>query len=801
MHLSLRHLAKSPGFTAAALVTLALGIGVNTTAFTVLNQLLLQTIPYRDPDSLVQIWCSEPHVSQTGVSPGDYFDLRDGNSVFEGVTAYVPNAKDSLVDPGQPAVNVSVNHVSANFDKVFGVEPQMGRSFSADEEAHMENVALISNYYWREHFGSEPKILGRSVRLSGKMVTIIGVLPVSMDNPTLFNGRIAFWTLDHTRINFNLRNMTWYSVAARLKPGVTLEQARANLAAIGNRLAKEYPNTNAKRVFRVLQFPRSTFQGVSGNLTWMVMVLSGLVLVIACVNLANLQLVRTTRRAQEIAVRLALGCSRARIMGMLLEESILLSVFGGLLALLVAKWGNLYVGRFLNLDMPLDLRVLAFTFVASVLTGIAFGVVPAWIASRQELNSALKAGAGGSTAGWARRTFREVLVVTELVLALAVLSTAAFFVNGIYRLSHQKLGWDGDHALYGQITLDHEHFGEEADPRSVAFTDRLKEALEAIPGVRVAAAGAAVPGFAFGQLAYRVDGKQPPERGHEPMVESGKVDPGFFGIYGIPIVMGRDFDSTDRLGSRHVVIISESMAKKCWPGENPVGKRIGTIDPGADPTKVDWAEVVGVVRDYHHLFDFLGGNDATKLFKPWAQNSHRWVFFHVGTNVEPESLRESIRRAVAGVAPDFALDELVPVKSMILDALAFFGFLRKALIELSILGLTLSAVGIYGVIATLVSERTREIGIRMALGAQARSIVWLFLRSGLVLSLAGAALGGAAAFGAVYSLTKLLPILPAYSPWAILAIAAFIVLVAMVSCLFPALRSTRVDPMVALRTE
>jgi hypothetical protein len=271
-------------------------------------------------------------------------------------------------------------------------------------------------------------------------------------------------------------------------------------------------------------------------------------------------------------------------------------------------------------------------------------------------------------------------------------------------------------------------------------------------------------------------------------------------MYSIPIIMGRDFDATDRIGSRHVVIVSAAMAKKCWPGENPIGKRLGLLEPRID-TKPDWSEVVGVTKDFHHLFDFLGGNDGSMVYRPWAQNSHRWVFFHVSTTGEPGTYRESIRRAVANIAPDFALNELTPVKSMVEDSFSYFTFLRRALLELSALGLTLAAVGIYGVIATLVAERTPEIGVRMALGAQSPGLVWLFLRNGLLLSVTGAAIGAAASFALIHTLTKMLPIIPGMSPVAIAPIAGFIVLVALVSCLLPALRSTRVKPSVALRTE
>ena len=797
MRLSLRHLAKSPGFTAAALVTLALGIGVNTTAFTALNRLLLQALPFREPARLVQIWGAEPRNEYMGVSPGDYFDLRDSNTVFEDVTAYVPYASDSLTEPGLPAVNLDDIHSTANFFKIFGIAPQMGRTFSPDEESHMDNVAMISNYYWRDHFGADPKILGRQIRLGGKLFTITGVLPARLDDPTIFNRRVAFWLLDPTRVNFGLRYLTWYSVVARLKPGITVQQARANLTAIGLRLAHEFPKTNNKRTFRLEQYPSNNMQGLGEQLTWMVMLLSGLVLVIACVNLANLQLVRAGARSQEIAVRLALGSTRGAVVSMLLEESLVLSFGGGLLGLLLGKWSNFYVAKYLNIDMPLDLRVLGFTFAASALTGAAFGAVPAWIASRENLSSALKAGGRGTTAGRARRWFRQGLVVVELVLALTILSGAAYFVHGIYKLTHQSLGWNADHALFGEITLDHDHFGEQGDPRSVAFGGRLKEALQAIPGVQAATVGSGFPAFGGGGSPYRLEGQPPPEKGKETMAESTNIGAGYFGIYGIQVVKGRDFNDADRIGAPPVVIVNETMARKCWPGEDPIGKRIGSVDPA----KPDWAEVIGVVKDFHHVFEFADGGNGMKMFKPWAQNSHRFVSFHVSASSDPAALMDSVRKAMAAIAPDFALGYLMPGKTMVLDAMSYFTFLRRALVELSALGLTLAAVGIYGVVATMVSERTQEIGIRMALGAQAHSLLWLFLRNGLALSLIGASMGAGAAVVLVRTLTKMLPFLPGYSPWAIAPVALFLIVVAMVACWFPARRSTRVDPSTALRSE
>ena len=465
---------------------------------------------------------------------------------------------------------------------------------------------------------------------------------------------------------------------------------------------------------------------------------------------------------------------------------------------MVGKWSNIYVARYFDIDMPLDLRVIAFTFGAAALTCIGFGVAPAWVASREDLGSALKSGGRGSTSGRARHWFRQGLVIVELVLALTVLSSAAYFVSAIYTMTHQDLGWNADHALLGEITLDHDHYGEQKDPRSVAFGERLKEVLEAVPGIERATMGQGFPAYGGGPTAYRLEGQPAPEPGKEAFAVSLSVGPGYLGIYDIPIVKGRDFNERDRPGSPPVVIINETMAKKCWPGEDPIGKRIG----GTDPANPDWAEVVGVMRDFHGIYDVaFGGLRNLKIYRPWAQNSHRFVSFHIRTAGKPESVMEGVRRAVATVAPDFGLGDLTPGSSVVEENLSYFNFLRKALIELSALGLLLSAVGIYGVVATLVSERTKEVGIRMALGAQPESLVWLFLRNGLFVSVTGAAIGTVAAVAVVKMISKMLPFLPALNLWMVAPLALFLVAVAVLASWFPARRSTRVDPTIALRAE
>jgi putative ABC transport system permease protein len=397
MRYAIRQLLKNPGFTIVALLTLALGIGVNTTAFTVLNRLLLQSLPFRDPATLVQVWATVPRQGFVGMAPGDYFDEKEQNTVFAGIAAYNPYASTSFAEPGKPALQEGGLSMTANFFPVIGIQPELGRLPSAEEEARYEPVTLLSDYFWRQHYGADPNILGRSVRLDSTQYTVIGVMPPALDDPGLFNGQICFFSLDATRENRELRGGGWYTVAARLRPGVTLKQAQGEMNVLALRFAHDHPKTNRGRGLRVLAYPTNQMGDTGAELTWMTVGLSGLVLLIACTNLANLQLVRTTRRSQEIAIRLALGCPRARLVGMLLLESLILSVAGGALAILVAKWSNVFVSQFFGMDMPLDLRVIAFTFLISVLTGAVFGTVPAWIASRTDINSSLKSSGRGAT--------------------------------------------------------------------------------------------------------------------------------------------------------------------------------------------------------------------------------------------------------------------------------------------------------------------------------------------------------------------------------------------------------------------
>lgn len=798
MKYALRQLAKSPGFLVVALMTLALGIGVNTTAFTVLNRLLLQSLPFRDPSSLVQVWSTLPRNGYVGTAPADYFDIKEQNTVFEDIAAYVPGASMSFAETGQPAVQKSGVAMTANFFTVLGVRPQLGRTPSAEEEDRLEPVTLLSDYFWRQHFGADPNVLGRAVRLDSKQYTIIGVMPASLDDPLLFNGRPHFFSLDPAKVNRELRGNGWYTIVARLRPGVTLTQAQGELKVLAARFAHDHPKTNQDRGLQVITFPTNQMGKEGSELTWMTLGLSGLVLLIACSNLANLQLVRTTRRAQELAVRLALGCPRRRLIKMLLWESLIVSVVGGALGIVVAKWSNVYVARFFDLDMPLDLRVIGFTLFVSLFTGALFGTVPAWMASRTDINVALKAGSRGGTSGVSRHWLRQGLVVVELGMALTLLAGAGFFVSGIYRLTHRELGWNPTNEIIGTIALDHDHFGEERDPRSVVFSDRIRVALQAIPGVLATGISSGSPAWGTRTEPFRIEGQPAPEKGHETYAGYFSVSPGWFEVYGFHIVQGREFTDADRAGSPLVAIVSESMAKKYWPGENPLGKRVG----GTDASDPQWAEVVGVIKDFKGGAEFYNLNsNGLRFVRPWAQDNHRFIVFCVRTAGPPGPYKESIRKAMGLLTPDLALGQLDTIDEVMASLYAYFAFLRRLLLQIALLGLLLSAIGIYGVVANLATERTKEIGIRMALGAEPRGLVWLFLKNGIQLAVIGAGVGLVASFILLNVLSKLVPVVPGNDAWVVIGVACLLVVVALVACWVPARRITKINPTIALRTE
>jgi len=641
-------------------------------------------------------------------------------------------------------------------------------------------------------------VLGRSLRFDGKTVTVIGVMPPVLDDPLLWDGRIDLWNLDFVEINRQMRDRSWYSVIARLKPGVTLGQAQAEVRTIAARLAHDFPKTNDQRGLRVAPFAPDYIGDLGRTLNWLVMALSLSVLLIACVNLINLQLVRSTGRSREYAIRLALGASRGQLMRLLLNESLLLSLAGGAFGLLVAKWGNSYFAGYFDAPMPLDLRAVAFAFAVTVLAGVVSGAIPAWLGSRADINAALKQGGRGSIADRSRHRLRHGLIVAELAMALTLLTGAGYFIRGIQRIMSRELHWRPENTLVGYFELPFERYGDGTDSRLQAITDKFLAALRLLPGVDHVAVSSNSPAWAFGgRMNLLIEGQIPPSKENAPVARYLTITSDFFDTVGIRLLQGRNFADFDRPEAPGVVIINQTMAEKFWPGQDPIGKRIGD----ADSNNPRWFEIVGIVNDIVAGLDFDGQHSRYQFYQPWAQRSSRFVTFSAHCVSDPRALTNRVRQTLAGIEPDVAITDLTTAEEAMRNSLSGFAFVRRTLTQLAGLGLLLSAVGVYGVIANLTVERTHEIGVRMALGAQRGDVIWLFLRHGVTLALIGAAIRLLLSFALVRILIQTVAVIPGNDSWVIVDLAAALVAVALLACWLPARRATKVSPLVALRAE
>jgi predicted permease len=616
------------------------------------------------------------------------------------------------------------------------------------------------------------------------------------DDPTLFkriHEGISYCTLmnDLERTD---RRIGWVNVVARLKPSITAAQAQADLTGIARRLEHVYPKTNTGRRFRDDPFPTRALDDKGGRLVWLVMGLSGIVLVVACVNLANLQLVRTTGRKNEFGIRLALGSTRGRLIRMMLTESMMIAFLGGAVGLMVAQWSDRYLAAYWNVAMPLNFRVIGFTLAISSVAGAVFGTMPAVLASRSELGASMKQGSRGATPNKIRVRLRESLIVAELALALMLLAGAGYFIRGIQRITHRELGWRPENVVIGYLALDHDHYGEGRDPRSLAFTDRIVPELEKLPGVdAVAVSNDNV--FDARPENFEIEGRPPYEK--DALASFETPSPGYFKAFGMRVLEGRDFDEADRPGSLHVAVVSEDFARRYWPGESALGKRIGVEDPAHQ----DWAVVVGVVNNILHDGEWDPNPSKLAIYYPWAQNSFRFLALTVHTTGNPDETKEEMRRLVGQMEPNIAFSYLDTAGEMMGQDLLQYTLARRMLVQVAGLGLLLAAVGIYGVIANLATERTREIGIRMALGAQARDVAWLFLGNGFRLALLGTVLGLAGAFGLTKVLRRLIVGFPGNDPWLIFGAAAVLAAVSLLACWMPARRATKVNPIQALHAD
>jgi len=797
-----RSLAKSPGFTVVALLTLALGIGVNTAMFSLVNTLLFKAAPYPEPDRLVRVFRTSPQSQTWPHSPAELADLRTQATSFDRFSAF-DWTNLSLAESGQPAERIPGLSIGLDFFATLGVRPALGRTFTAEElvPGH-EPVVVLSHSLWQRRFGGDPEVVGRRLRIDGETATVVGVMPDGVDYPLLW-GRVDAWRpLALTPEQLANRGAHWLNAIGRLKPGVSLTQAGAELSAIAARWAKDFPDTNSSTGLRPVILHKSTMDDTGRSLSMLVLGLAGFVLLIACANLANLQLARTSGRARDYAIRAALGASRLRLMRELLVESLLLSLSGGVLGFLVSTWvtdalaRRILIGESPGLAISVDLPVLFFTLGASLATGLLFGLLPAWQASRIDVSSSLKAQSRGSTGDRAQHRLRNSLIVAEVALALTLLCGAGFFVRGLQRFAVSDLGWNRDHVITATLSLPALGYG--TDDQRRAFYTRALTSLSALPGVEQASLSSSLPIWSYNSSRDVVPaGRALPPKELTPLANYISVSPGFFSVLKIQLVQGRLFPDNLAPGGPRVAVVNETLARQFWPGENPIGKRLGSSDPGNQ----EWDEVIGVVRDVGFAGNLARPETLLQVYRPLAQEPWSYLSVALRTTAAPESLATGLRLAIAGLDPDLPAYNIRSVDQSVDRFVRNFQITNQLLTGFAFLGLLLAAIGLYGVIAGLVVQRTAEFGIRFALGAQTRDVLWLVLGKGLRLAGLGAALGVVGSFALMGLLASIVPGLPGQD-WLVLSCTVILLLgVTSAACLLPARRAAKVDPMIALRAE
>ena len=802
LKLALRSLLKSPGFTSVAIITLALGIGANASMFSLLNTLMLRPLPLSDPDQMVQLYRSTSQDSKGGFSPADVLDFPEMSQDFGELAAAAPWGM-SLSEPDQPAAMVDGARVTSNFFRVARVTPVMGRDFRAEEETFGNHrVIIISHSAWQTRFGSDPAIVGRTVRIDGELHEVIGVLPAWFNDRRFYGRPAVFRPLGLSPKEQMDRNATWLRVFGRRAHQVSPAQAETYIASLGARFATDHPTENEGATWRVVPLQETFMNATGRGIVTMLVGLSSFVMLIACSNLANLLLARTISRGREFAVRGALGASRGQLLRPLLAESLLLAGIGGCLAILVAHWTGDWIVSSVpaedraGFNIVLDWRVFGFTALASTATAVAFGIAPALFALRLDINGTLKSGARGSTGGRGSQRVRHVLIVGQFALALVLLAGAGMFLNGSRSLLDRRYGWDSDHLLTGTVLLPAATYPEAE--QIVPFQRELIERLVALPGVESASLSYAVPFFGLlGPNSFVVEGRDPAVSGQEPSARVNGITPGYFVTVGTLLLAGRTFTEADGIGAPKVTIINEAMARGLFGEADPIGRRIARA--GTDT--IEWREIVGVVADTQSV-----SPDATSLtfqaYHPMAQEAWHFSWLAVRTrNIDPATLIDPIRQRVAQLNPDLPVNELMPAATLIERATSDFALVNTLLTAFALLGVALASLGIYGVIARTVAQRSGEFGIRMALGAQVGNIVLLVLKTGMRLAVIGTAIGFCGALGLSRLLAATMPNMDLSAGTIVTVVTFSLIFVALAACYLPARKAARINPVQALRME
>ena len=794
-----RRLWKNPAITLAAVFALALGIGANTAIFSLINALVLRPLPYQNPDQIVLL-----SYSLTEASPANFLDWRAQSQTLENISAI--NFWSANLTNGSEPERLQGFQASASLFPMLGVKPFLGRTFTAEEEQPgNDNVVVISHGLWKRAFASNPNIISQTISLNAKNYTVIGVMPPDFQyyRPGEIWSPLAFTPEEAAR-----RAPGNLIVAGRLKPNVTMDQAQSEITTICRRLQQQYPQTNAGLNVRLM----SLHEHLMGPMRPALLVLLAaviFVLMIACANVANLLLARAAARQKEIAIRLALGAGRFRIVRQLLTESVLLGLLGGIVGLLLA-FGGL---RFLNASIPptgagflsqlngidLDGRVLGFTLLISVMTGIIFGLAPALQISNPVLNETLKEGGRGNAGSRQGSRLRSILVISEVALALVLLVCAALMVTSFFRLLNVNPGFDPKNVLTMQTSLLQARYPEDAQVNN--FYKRSIDQIKTLPGVQYVGVTSNLPlGGSNKVRGIEIEGTPAPGAGQDvPSANYRMVSPDYFKAMGIPLVKGRLFTEQDNENAPPVVIINNALAKRYLATGEPLGRLVRRVNPQAGGPAFPWMQVVGVVEDIRH--SALTADPRPEMYVPFYQNASRDMAFVVRTQSDPKSISAAVREQIYGIDKDQPVYNVKPMEEIVSGSAYLSRFSMSLLGIFAALALILSAIGIYSLISYSVTQRTHEIGIRMALGARPRDVLRLFVKQGMVLALIGVAIGAFVSFGVTRFLSSLLFGVSTSDVTTFAITASLLVLVVLVASYFPARKATKVDPLVAFRSE
>ena len=816
-----RMLARSPGFTLVAVLTLALGIGANTAIFSVVDAVLLKPLAYKDSTALINVWgkFDKQGVPALGFSEPEYWDLLDRNRSFSEIAMYAIGASANLTRPDARPAQVSEAKATAGVFPLLGITPILGRPFSANEDQPgQSHVALLSYALWQGQFAGDPEIAGKSFQLDGETYTVTGVLAPGFS----LGGKQDLWVpLGLNRAKPDNRGNHYFHTVARLKPGVSVAQAAGTISQFADDLRRTYPAVYGPSANDFGMYVVPMKEQLVGKLRPALLVLAAsvlFVLLIACANVANLLLTHASSREKELAIRAALGAGRSRLARQLLTECVLLACGGGLLGLVLASWGLEAMRAFIPPNTPrmedigLDPIVLAFTFGTSILTGLAFGLAPAWHVGRTDLRESLNDSGRGTSAGGKSRRLRAMLVVSELALAVVLLAGAGLLIRSFSRLLDVSPGFETQHLLTVRLSLPEKTYADGAPVQK--FFAQVMTNLQSVPAIKSAGAVSEMP-LTDSSLSGSVYFKNTPVADlprYEPLgnlpyleIDQRAVTPGYFEAMQIPLVRGRMLTNADNAGAQLVAVVDETFARRFWPQSDAIGQQVA-VDavPDAMPQAPRWRTIVGVVGHVKH--NGLDSQGREQIYLPHAQPMFatfvpRTMTLTIRTLADPASVTNSVRAQVSALDKDVALYDIATMDEIVSSSVAQPRLNLSLLAAFAALAVVLAAIGVYGVMAYAVSQRTHEFGIRMALGAEASDVLRHVFLEGGRLAAAGLALGVASALALTQLMASLLFDVEPRDPATLSAAAAVLAIVALAACYIPARRATRVDPLVALRSE